>query len=153
MPLISVTRLRLRSVRYLPGFVWHTWRSLRQARGAPGFLAGQLAGEGVLAFWTLTAWSDEVSMRRYRNGAEHGQAMPRLLQWCDEAAVVHWLQETPDLPAGAEALQRMVADGRLSKVRHPSPEHAARRIAGQAPAPGLRFRPAAKGSARGSRAG
>lgn len=141
MALISVTRLRLRSVRYVPGFVWHTWRSLRQARRAPGFLAGQLAGEGVLGYWTLTAWSDELSMRRYRNGAAHGQAMPKLLQWCDEASVAHWQQDGPDLPGGAEALRRMVADGRLSKVRHPSPAHAARQIAaaGRAPVPGLRF--------------
>jgi hypothetical protein len=47
--------------------------------------------------------------------------MPKLLNWCDEAAVVHWTQETLDLPTWQDAHQRMVASGRASKVNHPSP--------------------------------
>jgi hypothetical protein len=143
MALISVTRLRLRSLRFLPAFAWHTWASTRQARRAPEFLGGQLAREGARTFWTLTAWTDEAAMRRYRGADAHLRAMPRLLHWCDEASVVHWRQDGPDLPDGAAALRRMVAEGRPSKVLHPSPEHAAGRIApaGQAPRPGLRFRP------------
>src|SRR5258708_555839 len=43
MPVMSVTRLRVRSVRYLPAFVWDSFRSIQQLRGSPGFLGGMLA--------------------------------------------------------------------------------------------------------------
>lgn len=127
MVLVSVTRLRLRSLRFLPAFAWHTWASSRQARRAPGFVGGYLADQGVGTFWTVTAWEEEAAMRRYRSNAAHGRVMPRLMRWCDEAAVVHWRQDSPELPDLATARARMAAEGRLSKVRHPSPAHDARR--------------------------
>jgi hypothetical protein len=96
---------------------------MRQARGAPGFLVGQLAGGANRTFWTITAWTDEAAMRAYRNGGAHMRAMPRLLDWCDEAAVAHWTQPGIELPALADAAQRLGSAGRLSKVRHPSPAH------------------------------
>ena len=144
MALISVTRLRLRSLRFLPAFASHSWASSRQARRASGFLGGYLAYEGARTFWTLTAWSDEAAMRHYQGTGAHLGVMPRLLDWCDEASVVHWEQAGPDLPDGATALRRMVDEGRLSKVRYPSPGHASRQIApaGKVPRPGPRLRPA-----------
>ena len=153
MALISVTRLRLRSARYLPPFFWHVLGSTRQARRAPGFLGGQLAVEGNRGFWTITAWSDEAAMRAYRNAGAHRRAMPKLLTWCDETSVAHWQQDGPDLPDMPEALQRMLAGGRLSKVQHPSAAHAAKQIAParRVPLPGLPLRPATR--RRSSRAG
>ena len=143
MALISVTRLRLRSLRYFPPFVWYALTSARQAQRARGFLDGLLAGEKIRAFWTITAWSDEAAMRAYRNTDAHRRAMPKLLNWCDEASVVHWQQDDPDLPDMREASRRMVAEGRPSKVNHPSPAHAARQIAvPQPPRAGTRLRPA-----------
>jgi hypothetical protein len=132
---VSVTRLRLRSVRFLPAFAWHVWTSTRQLRSAGGFLGGQLGGEGMKGWWTITGWTDAAAMRDYRNTAAHGAAMPKLIRWCDEASVAHWEQESGVLPTWAEALERMVAEGRLSKVRNPSPEHAAGRIAPARQAP------------------
>ena len=38
MAIISVTRLRLRSLRFFPGFLWYTRRSIRQAKRTPGNL-------------------------------------------------------------------------------------------------------------------
>ena len=144
MALISVTRLHLRSARYLVPFAWHTFRSARQARRAPGFLGGWLAGDAARGSWTITAWRDEAAMRAYRNTVAHFRAMPKLLDWCDEASVVHWQQGAPTLPDMAEASRRMVAEGRVSKVNHPSPAHAAKRIAAQAPRVAFRLAPAAR---------
>jgi hypothetical protein len=123
VPFVSVTRLRIRSVRFMPAFVFHIWRTMRQLRGAPGFLTGQVAGGAHRTFWTLTVWAEEGAMRAYRNGGAHMRAMPRLLDWCDEAAVMHWEQRGVELPALAEAAQRLGRAGRLSKVRHPSLAH------------------------------
>ena len=124
MPFISITRLRIRSIRFLPGFVLHTLRSLRQVRSATGFRNGGLLPDRSLTFWTMTAWDTEESMRCYMTAGSHKKAMPKLMDWCDEASVVHWEQSQAVLPSWAEADQRMRAEGRASKVRKPSPQHA-----------------------------
>jgi hypothetical protein len=120
MILISVTRLRVRSLLYMPQFLWHTFKSARQAARAGGFRGGRLLVNPRKVFWTLTAWESEAAMNFYRINAAHRAAMPKLLNWCDEAAVVHWTQETPDLPTWQDAHQHMVTSGRASKVNHPS---------------------------------
>ena len=104
----------------------HTWRSGKQLRSAPGFLGGYLASGKNLSLWTITMWADEAPMRAFRAAAPHVKAMPKLLDTCDEAAVVHWTSPTVTLPTVAEAAERML-DGRTSKVRHPSEAHAAGR--------------------------
>ena len=124
MALISVTRLRLRSVRFLPAFVMQSWRAARQLRRAPGFRGGSLMADRGLTFWTLTAWDGETDMVRFMSGGAHRQAMRGLVGWCDEAGVVHWKQGDAVLPNWAEADQRLRADGRASTLRYPGTAHA-----------------------------
>jgi hypothetical protein len=123
VPFVSVTRLRLRGARYLPAFTFHTWRAARQIRHAPGFVAGRLAVGAARAYWTLTVWESEAAMRAYRDADAHRRAMPRLLDWCDEAAVAHWEQPDAAIPTLEEAARRLAGSGRPSKVRHPSAAH------------------------------
>ena len=125
MPFISITRLRIRSLRFLPGFALQALRSREQARRAAGFRGGAVLADHAWAFWTMTAWEDEAAMRCSMTTGAHRDAMPRLSHWCDEASVVHWSQPDAGLPSWAEADRRMRADGRPSKLRHPSPQHAA----------------------------
>ncbi len=47
----------------------------------------------------------------------------RLLNWCDEAALVHWVEENDREPDWYEAHRRIQQEGRRSKVRFPSPAH------------------------------
>ena len=128
MPLVAVTRLRIRSVRFVLPFGWYTWRSFRQAKRAPGNLGVKLRKAEGFAFWTLTAWQDEAAMSAYRIRPPHRHAMPKLLEWCDEAAVVHWNQESAGLPDWKTAETRMAESGRLSKVNHPSIDQQAGRL-------------------------
>lgn len=125
MIFISVTRLRLRSVLFLPLFSFYTFRSLRQVRRSSGFLDGGLLPDHDQTFWTMTAWKTEAHMRAYMISGGHKAAMPKLMHWCDEASVVHWLQESSELPTWTAATARMRAEGRPSKVKRPSPSHAA----------------------------
>jgi hypothetical protein len=138
MAFISVTRLRVRSLRYLLPFVWQTFKVARQAQYSPQFLGGRILREARNTFWTVTAWEDEIAMRRYRQSGAHGQVMPKLLKWCDEAAYVHWIQDTPELPNWHDAHSRLLQEGRLSKVYHPSPAQVAGRIAEPKPGRGER---------------
>ena len=82
-----------------------------------------------LTYWTVTAWDDEGAMKAYRNAGAHRRAMPKLLNWCDEASVAHWAQESAELPDKREAHRRMLAEGRISKVHFPSAAHVAKHTA------------------------
>jgi hypothetical protein len=146
MTFISVTRLRIRSAFFLPPFFWGNERAARQLARSPGYLGGKLLIDRHRTFWTVTAWDDEAGMRAFRSSGAHRQVMPRLLSWCDEASIAHWTQDGPELPDWLEAHRRLTADGRLSKVRHPSPQHSARQIAlPRVPSRLERFLPPASG--------
>lgn len=125
MPFVSITRLRLRAWRFLPAFAIDAVRTNAQVSRAEGFLGGALLPDRRLTFWTMTMWREQGDMRRYIIDGAHLKAMPKLMRWCDEASIVHWDQEDATLPGWAEADRRMRADGRPSKVRDPSPDHAA----------------------------
>lgn len=140
MSYVSITRLRLRSPRFVPGFAWRTWASMRQARRADGFLGGYVSNGGRLAFWTVTAWRDEAAMRAYRNAAAHGAAMRRLKDWCDEASIAHLERPGARVPDPGAALALMRERGRPSKVHRPSPAHAAGRIDLEGARPGAPVR-------------
>ncbi len=121
---VSVTRLRLRSVRFLPAFAVHAVRSDAQVRRAAGFRSGALLPDRRLTFWTLTTWDGEADMRTYMTSGAHRAAMPKLMHWCDEASVAHWNEAAAEPPSWAEATRRMRAEGRPSKLRRPSAAHA-----------------------------
>jgi hypothetical protein len=129
MALISVTRLRVRTWRYLPMFVLQTLRSARQASKAKGNLATKLLRDRGNAFWTTTSWSDAASMKAFMHAPPHGDVMRKLLDWCDEAALVHWTQDGLELPSWRDAHARLQREGRVSKVNHPSAAHTAFHIA------------------------
>jgi hypothetical protein len=126
---ISVTRLRVRSWWFLPGFISAALRSSNQARGAPGNLGVELLRDARNTYWTCTAWQDEAAMRTFIMAEPHRGAMGKLAHWCNEASVVHWTQPTADLPDWKEAHRRMATEGRRSKVRYPSEAHLDFRIA------------------------
>ena len=144
MPFVSITRLRVRSIRFLPFFALYAFRSLRQAKTSLGFQCGSLLADRDWTFWTMTAWESQESMRGFMMTGSHRTAMPRLLDWCDEAAVVHWEQAEVALPSWTEADQRMRTSGRVSKVRKPSPQHATLTYRAPRVASGTPIRPANK---------
>ena len=123
---VSVTRLRLRKIRFLPVFICYGFLSSSQVRKAPGCLFAATIRDARLAFWTLTVWSDEKAMRSFRNSGVHLTVMPKLAKWCDEATYIHWQQENSEPPALVEAHARLVEGGTVSKVLHPSAAHASR---------------------------
>lgn len=120
MACVSVTRLRLRSWRYLPQFILYANRSMRQAKAAPGNLDAQTQKTEGLTFWTLTVWKNQKAMGLYVRSGAHKQAMPKLGEWCDEAATVHWNQKSDQLPSWQEAARRLKQDGHLVTVNFPS---------------------------------
>src|SRR5882672_1529429 len=112
MMFVSITRLRLRSFRFLLPFMFRAGAVGRQAKnsaGCRGFLTRKTRG---LAFWTITLWDDEKSMYAFFMKSPHREAMPKLAYWCDEACVGHWLQESATVPAWDDATRKMLEHGR-----------------------------------------
>jgi len=129
MPYVSITRLRIRSEEFARGFNARVPVVHVQASEAPGCLAVDLLADAHHTYWTKSVWVDRAAMRAYVTGGAHGEVMPELRTWCDEAHVAHWEQQAVDLPDWNEAYRRLVAEGRNSAVAHPSPGHAARDLA------------------------
>ncbi len=126
--IISVTRLRLRSIRFLPRLYWETRKIRLSLETTPGFLRGKLLADRNRTFWTMTVWKDVESMRAFRNSGVHAAVVPKLDKWCDEASVVHWEAEDDKLPTWREAHRRMIEAGKLSPLRFQSEDHRARRF-------------------------
>ncbi len=123
MTFISITRLRIRSARFLPAFLIDTWLSMQQVKRATGYRGGALLADRQRAYWTMTAWDDAAAMRAYMTSGAHRRAMPKLMHWCDQASIAHWVQEGDTLPDWREADHRMRSEGRVSKVHHPAEGH------------------------------
>jgi hypothetical protein len=123
----SLTRLRLRSIFTLAEFARSARAATAQMAKAPGFIDGAVLAEGRLVFWTRSVWQDEAAMKAFRGADAHGEVMPKLLDWCDEACVAHWEGEAEK---DWDALYaRMARDKRLSKVRKPTKAQREGRIA------------------------
>ena len=129
MPVVSITRLRVRSWVYLPAFFVRSFRAARQAVAADGNLAVRLLSDRHKTFWTGTIWSNEAAVKSFMHSGAHGGVMRKLLDWCDEAALVHWTQESSEFPSWEEAYRRLQKEGRTSKLYHPSAAHTAFEIA------------------------
>lgn len=128
MYFVSVTRLRLRSPRFLPQFAWHNWRTVRQTVRTPGFLDGRLLADARHTYWTLTLWEQEAAMRYLRDRGAHRQAMPKLQDWCDEAATAHWQQMDANLPSFAIAHDCLTTSAHFTRLKTPSEAHLQRII-------------------------
>jgi quinol monooxygenase YgiN len=125
---VSLTRLRIKSIFSLLPFVFLNERAVKQIVRSPGFLGGRLLVDGRRTFWTVTAWESEAAMKGYRGSGAHREAMPKLPGWCDEAAVAHWTQESPEIPDWRALWQRLSQNPRMSPVKQPSEAHSAKRF-------------------------
>jgi hypothetical protein len=120
MPFVSITRVRVRLWRYVPSFLLHSAGALLQAKFSSGNLSASVLADAHFAFWSRTVWSEEAATRAFMHSGVHRRLMPRLLDWCDEAAVAHWITDDARLPSWSEAHRRLQQEGRPSKVRFPS---------------------------------
>src|SRR5881628_1613699 len=113
MPLVAITLMAYSM------FFLRALRSARQAATAEGNLATRLLRDRQNTFWTTTIWTTDVAMKDFMLSGVHRRVMRKLPRWCDEAAVVHWTQESTEPPTWTEAHARLRREGRPSRVNHP----------------------------------
>src|SRR4051794_36544972 len=110
--IISVTRLQFPSLGMLLPFIVYSFEPQTQVKRSPSDTATAAMRDQHGGCRTRPVWRDVESMRAFMASGAHRQAMPKLLDWCDEAALVHWEQDTPTLPEWDEAHRRLVTQGR-----------------------------------------
>ena len=120
MYFVSVTRLRVRSVIFLPRFLLANEASVKSIRKITGFIAGKELIDKGFTFWTVTIWESGEAMKYFRNNEPHKSAMRNLPHWCNEAAYVHWTQEDDTIPPWPVLHQKLMETGKLTKVKFPS---------------------------------
>ena len=120
MYFISATRLRVRSIFFLFGFIRANEASVKVLIKTPGFVAGKELTDKGLTFWTVTIWQDETSMKTFRNSVPHRKAMQALPHWCNEASYTHWIQEEEFIPDWNTIYKKMMVEGKTTRVRKPS---------------------------------
>jgi heme-degrading monooxygenase HmoA len=128
-----VTRLHITSRWRLPQFMFHSLRSIGQARRSRGYLGGWTSNDQEGGYWTATVWEDADAMRAFRNSGAHLQAMPALLRLSDQASFTHFEQAAADPPTPDDAYEHLRSNGRLSKVAAPSAAHLAEERVGRTP--------------------
>jgi len=137
--LVSVTRFRLRSIRFAPFFMLHVNRTIAQIRKADGFLAGAVKRDADLALWTLTVWRDGHAMRACTASFAHRKAIPHVVDWADEASVGHWTQPGSDLPEWPESVRRLREVRTPLDTLHPAPNQHQQCFAGPQMTNGMRL--------------
>ena len=123
MPVIVVTRLRLKDPAFFDDFFASAVAVAEQAQNSPGNLAADVLAEANNTYWTRTAWQDRDAMNTFVGTQPHLATMDRLDDWCDEATFVDWEQPGPDLPAWPDGYARLVADGQVASLSSPSDAH------------------------------
>jgi heme-degrading monooxygenase HmoA len=126
MPIIVVTRLRLREPSLLDEFFTHAAAVLEQAMKSDGNLGADALAEAHDAWWSVTAWQARAQMKAYVDAEPHRSTEALLDHLCDEATFVDWEQASPELPDWQTSWRHLVGDGHSATLSHPSPANQTR---------------------------
>lgn len=84
---VLVSRLRLRSIRQLPGFLAAALRLRQALRRSPGAVSLDLAMQPLRrTFWTWSVWVDEPSLSRYTRSERHLKVMRKYRPYLADSA-------------------------------------------------------------------
>ena len=120
MPVIVVTRLRLRDPALLDEFFTNAVAAIEQATKSEGNLGADALADADNAWWSVTAWQERRLMQAYVDSEPHLGISARLDHYCDEATFVDWEQASPALPDWQTSWRHLTADGKAADLTHPS---------------------------------
>jgi hypothetical protein len=126
MPVIVVTRLRLRDPAFFDEFFASAVAVVEQAQATEGNLSADVLAEANNTYWTRTAWQGRASMGSFVGAEPHLTTMSRIDDWCDEATFVDWEQASADIPDWQDGYLRIVADGQVATLTNGTTAHQAR---------------------------
>ena len=98
MPVIVVTRLRLKETGLLDEFFTAAAGALDQALKSDGNLGADALADADNTWWSVSSWQERGPMQAFVRSEPHLSTMGKLDHLCDEATFVDWEQAGPDLP-------------------------------------------------------
>ena len=120
MPVIVVTRLRLRDPALLDEFFTNAVAAIGQAMKSDGNLGTDALTDANNAWWSVSAWQERRQMQAYVDSEPHLGISARLDHFCDEATFVDWEQASPALPDWQTSWRHLTADSKAAELTHPS---------------------------------
>jgi hypothetical protein len=131
MPVIVVTRLRLKDPALLDEFFTAAVAATEQAQKSDGNLGVDALADANNAWWSVSAWAGRPPMQAFVDAEPHAGISQRLDHF--------WEQDSPALPDWQTSWRHLTADGKVAELTHPSEANQTRAF----PAP---IGPAATGS-------
>jgi hypothetical protein len=121
---VMLTHLPLRHAWSIPGFLRDTSRIRSQLARSPGLVGYSLRADLLRKrFWTLSAWTDEASLRAFARQDPHRAIAASLASRMGDTRFDLWQVPGNDLPLGWEAALRRAASP-------PEPARAGERLGG-----------------------
>ena len=121
MPVIVVTRLRLKDPALLDEFFTAAVAAIEQAQKSAGNLGADALADASNAWWSVSAWQERQPMLAFVNSEPHLSISQRLDHFCDEATFVDWEQASPALPDWPTSWRRITADGQVTDLTQRQP--------------------------------
>ena len=123
MPVIVVTRLRLRDPAFFDEFFTSAVAVVEQATNSAGNLGADVLADANNTYWTRTAWQGRDLMDAFVGSEPHLSTMDRIHDWCDEATFVDWEEADADLPDWQDGYGRLIASGNAASLTHATDAH------------------------------
>jgi len=123
MPVIVVTRLRLRDPAFFDEFFASAVAVTELAQNSTGNLGADVLAEANNTYWTRTAWQQRELMEAFVGSEPHLSTMSRIDHWCDEATFVSWEQPGADLPDWLDGYRCLAASGQAASLTHATQAH------------------------------
>ena len=117
---VLASRLQLRRVRDVPGFLRAALAIRRQVLRSPGAVGVSLLAQPAhRTFWTLSAWTDEEAIGRFVGELPHRATMSRYHDRLAGAEFTTWTTEAATLPGARSNARDLWSDGkhRLAAAR------------------------------------
>jgi heme-degrading monooxygenase HmoA len=126
MPVIVVTRLRLRDPEVFDEFFAAAVAVTEKAQSSEGNLGADVLAEANHTYWTRTSWRDRSAMDAFVGSEPHLSTMSRISDWCDEATFTDWEQASGELPGWQEGYARIIAGGQPTTLTTATAAHSTR---------------------------
>lgn len=119
--LVLGSRLELRHLRSVPGFLAAALRVRSQVRRSPGAIGVSLVAEpGRRTFWTLSAWSGRDAIDAFVGTAPHRDIMTRFHAALVDASFVTWTVGADEVPAPRSNARELWRDARARLTTAPT---------------------------------